>query len=365
MSPESSFMLFASGWMLLAIATLPAQVSGTTSQEQVTPGTVVTETFPLFDDQIAVSQAHVEWLATKEDAGMQATLRYLASVNGSTVALSSINRDFRMYKDTVSQAGTDETLESGIGSLCSTMQSFRSETDAQLEASDGNPADLKVQVQSAIAGTPAVKELEDQYWETRSGTELSGFDKWVGRISVPISQLQESGYEVTAAQEKLTEITAMRSSLANALRARNDAGIGQARETIHAASIEYATTVRNAKKTSSENEQVGTMIDQSEGVLTRSGMMNADLKSQGVNCTQTQMLVEAGHYQISTARTQIKSGNGTGARETLFQCKVTLQSLRDAYRGILIREDLPGTTAQGVLSVARSLDVSAARMGAN
>jgi hypothetical protein len=170
-----------------------------------------------------------------------------------------------------------------------------------------------------------------------------------------------SGYEVTAAQEKLTEITAMRSSLANALRARDDAAVGQARETIHAASIEYATTVRNVKKTSPESEQVVTILDQSEGVLTRSGMMNADLQSIGINCTQTQRLVETGHYQISTVQTQMKSGNAPGARATLSQFKGTLQSLRDAYRGILVREDLPDTTAQGVLSVAQSLDVMSVR----
>ena len=40
------------------------------------------------------------------------------------------------------------------------------------------------------------------------------------------------------AQEKLAEIAAMRDSLADALRARDNTGIEQARETIHAASIE-------------------------------------------------------------------------------------------------------------------------------
>jgi len=213
-------------------------------------------------------------------------------------------------------------------------------------------------------GDPVIKVPGDQYWDTRSSTELTDFDQWVGRVSVPVSQLQGSGYEVTTAQEKLTEITAMRSSLAHALWARNDASIEEPRETIHAASIDYETMVRNVKKTGSESEEVRTTIDQSEGVLTRSGMMNADLKSLGINCTQTQRLVETGHYQISMVQTQMKTGNAQGARATLSQFKDTLQSLRDAYREILIREDLPQTTAQGVLSVAQSLDVMSARMSA-
>ncbi|MGA2122438.1 MAG: hypothetical protein ABSG49_10430 [Methanoregula sp.] len=244
------------------------------------------------------------------------------------------------------------------------MDLFRTETDVQMKTAGGNPADLNVQVQSAVAGTPVINVPGDQYWDTRSSTELTDFDQWVGRVSVPVSQLQGSGYEVTTAQEKLTEITSMRSSLANALWARNDASTEEPRETIHAASIDYETMVRNVKKTGSESEEVRTTIDQSEGVLTRSGMMNADLKSLGINCTQTQRLVETGHYQISTIQTQMKTGNAPGARATLSQFKDTLQSLRDAYRGILIREDLPQTTAQGVLSVAQSLDVISARMNA-
>ena len=179
---------------------------------------------------------------------MQATMRYLASVNGSTGMLSSINRDFRIYMDAARHAGTDTKLQSGLAALCSTMDQFRSETDARMTTTGGDPAVLRAQVQEAVAG-PAIDQLEDQYWETRYVAELTDFDEWVKRVGVPIGQLQENGYEVTPAQEKLAEITAMRDRLADALRARDNTGIEEARETIHAASIEYATAIRNVKKT--------------------------------------------------------------------------------------------------------------------
>jgi hypothetical protein len=361
MSSKSSLMLFAAGWMLLALATLPAQVSGAAQQEPAAPGTVITETFPLFCDQIGIRQAHIAWLAAKEDAGMQATMRYLASVNGSTGTLSSINRDFRIYLDATRHAGTDAKLQSGLAALCSTMDQFRSETDARMTTTSGDPAVLRAQVQEAVA-SPAIDQLEDQYWETRYVAELTDFDEWVQRAGSPIRQLQESGYEVTPAQEKLTEIAAMRDRLADALRARDNTGIEKARETIHAASIAYATAIRNAKKTTSENEQMATILDQSEGVLTRSGMMNANLSSLGINCTQAQALVGTGHSQISAVQAQIGAGNAREARATLSEFRGTLQSLRDAYRAILVREDLPQTTAQGVLSVAQSLDVMSVRV---
>ena len=355
-------MLFAAGWVLLALATLPVQASGATQAEAATPGTVITGTFPLFGDQIGVRQAHVAWLAAKDEAGMQATMRYLASVNGSTGTLSSISRDFRVYMDAARHAGTDAKLRYGLAAMSSTMDLFRAETDAQLVSSGGDPMELRAQVQSAVAGTPAIDLLEDQYWETRAVSELSDFDQWMKRVGDPMQQLQENGYEVTPAQEKFTEITAMRDRLEDALRARDDAGIEQARETIHAASIAYATTIRDLKKTRSEDEEMAAILDQSTGVLARSGTMNADLLSLGINCTETRVLVGTGNSQISVAQTQMNAGNFREARAAIAGFRGTLQSLRDAYRAILIREDLPRSTAQDVLSVAQSLDRMSVRM---
>lgn len=355
-------MLFAAGWLLLAFSTLPAPVSGAVIQEDASAGIAPVGTFPLLDTSLVVRQAHVAWLAGKEDAGMQVTMRYLAQVNGSTATLSSINRDFRVYLEAVRHASTDERLGSGIAALCSTMESFRQETRVQLNAAGGDPEDLRAQVQAAVAQDPVSLQLEDQYWETRTEAELSGFDQWTREAGMAAGQLQESGYEVTPAQEKLAEITAMRAGLENALRIRDDTGIEQAREAIHGASITYATLVRDAKKVSSEQEEMGNVIDQSEGVLTRSGMMNADLQSLGVNCTLPQQLVATGHDQIRAVQTRMNAGNAAGAREALAEFQGTLQCLRDHYRGILIREDLPQTTAQGVLSVAQSLDVMSVRV---
>jgi hypothetical protein len=362
MSSKSSLLLFAFGWCLLAVATLPVQASAATSEAGVTPATAVTETFPLLDNQITIRQAHIVWLASKEETGMQDTMRYLSAINASIGQLSSLNREFRMNEDAIRNASTPEQVESGLVALCSITSLFRAETDARMERRGKNTTELREQVQSAIAEDYEVRSLEDQYWETRSGTGLSDFDQWIQRTDRTLTQLRENGYEVTAAQEKLTEIIAMRSELADALRARDDDAIEQARETIHAASVDYATTVRMMKQHSTEREQMEMLINQSQGVLIRSGMMNAELNARGINCTQVQVLVDTGQYQISTAQAQLLSGNTTGAGTTLSRFKDTIRSLRDAYRSILIREDLPQTTAKSVLSVAQSMDLMSVRM---
>jgi hypothetical protein len=295
---------------------------------------------------------------------MQATIGYVASINGSTGVLSSIHGDFENCLGSISLATTPADMRNDLSDLRRITESFRGETDARLREAGGSPETLRNVVQEATSGNPDVTRAEDRYWETRMRLGLSDFDQWVQQAGSSVTQLQESGYETASSQEKLTEIITMRSTLETAFRTRNDADIDQARKTIHGATVEYAQAIRAAKKIVPEREMEGNLLDQGEGVLTRSGMMNANLTSLGINCSTTRTLVETGHAQIAATMEQVNNGDVRGARNTLAQLNETILALRDNYRGILVREDLPQTTAQGVLSVAQSLDVMSARLGA-
>jgi hypothetical protein len=71
-----------------------------------------------------------------------------------------------------------------------------------------------------------------------------------------------------------------------------------------------------------------------------------------------------GKIQILEAQNLSRDRDADGAKAYLSEFRNTLKALRDTYRGILVNEDLPQATAQGVLSVAQSLDVTAAQTGA-
>jgi hypothetical protein len=177
-------------------------------------------------------------------------------------------------------------------------------------------------------------------------------------------QLPETGYETTSTQENIKEITTMHSTLRTAFRAGNNTGSNQKRTTTHGETGEYAKVIGAEKKIVQKPEKEGNLLEQGEGVLTRSGMMNADLISLGIDCAETRILIETGHAQIASILHHVRAGDVRGARACLVQLDGTVRSLRDGYRGILVREDLPRITAQGVLSVAQSLDVMSVRLGA-
>jgi hypothetical protein len=157
------------------------------------------------------------------------------------------------------------------------------------------------------------------------------------------------------------EIITMRNELATVLRTRDNPGIGQAHKKIHAASIGFARTVRELRQNVSQDTSIRQRIEEGRAVMTRAGMVNADLLAQGLS-ESAGTYVAVGTTQLAVATTQLDKGNPEGAKTTLLQFRITVESMRDSYRAVLIKEDLPRTTAQGVLSVAQSLDITAARM---
>jgi hypothetical protein len=264
----------------------------------------------------------------------------------------------------ISSTGSDTVLDSELENLRSITRSFRQETDLQMRTVNGNPDTIRTEVQSAVEGSSELQLLLDKYWRVRENTELADFDTRINRAHETLGILLENGHEIAPAQEKLTEIVTMRTELATTLRIRNNAGIELAHKKIHATSIEYARIISNLKTTASADTRLGQTIDQGIGVMTRSGMVNANLAHSGIDLTQADELVTQGKNQILAAQNQSRNSDVDGAKVSLSEFRNTLKALRDTYRGILVKEDLPQSTAQGVLSVAQSLDITAAQIGA-
>ena len=105
----------------------------------------------------------------------------------------------------------------------------------------------------------------------------------------------------------------------------------------------------------------GEIVVMGNGVMTRVRMVNTSLSGLGIDCGSIETLTRAGTVQLVTAQEMLLAGNNPGTRSAIARFRATVVSLRDAYREVLVREDLPGETARGVLSVAQSLDVTAAR----
>ena len=364
MLTKKSMLLFVSCWLLLAVVSLPSGALAATSPQMSDAGTVYSDTFPIMENQFTVRQAHLVYLAVKEEVGMQATIRYIASRKGSTGTLAGMMVKTDTSVHALGSAGSDTVLDAELGNLRGITRLFRAETGLQMNAVRGNPNDLRAEVQSAVESSPELPLLMDKYWKVRERTELADFDQRVTRAQGTLGTLAENGHEIAPAQEKLTEIITMRTELATALRSRNSAGIELAHKKIHATSIEYARIISTLKSAATNDTRLMQTIDQGIGVMTRSGMVNINLAQSGIDTSRADELVMRGKIQILGAQNRSRDGDSDGAKALLREFRTNLNTLRDTYRAILAKEDLPQATAQGVLSVAQSLDVTAAQIGA-
>jgi hypothetical protein len=155
----------------------------------------------------------------------------------------------------------------------------------------------------------------------------------------------------------------MPTTLAGTIRARRNAGVAPACPAVHPDYSAFIRTIPPIMKTQSTINPLGDILTRSDGVMTRVRMVNTTLRHLRIDCSELDILAGTGTAQLVTAQAMVRAGNRQGTRSALSQFRDTVTTLRDAYRGILVREDLPGETAQGVLSVAQSLDVTAVQAG--
>jgi hypothetical protein len=359
---KNSLLLFATSWLLLAVFLLPAHASAITNQGTITTAPSSSDTFPLFNNDITVSKAHLAWLVAKEEVGMQTTIRYIAVRNGSTGTLTTLMIKTDNANGAINAAATGSALDKELDDLRDITGSFHDETEVQMKAVHGDPVELRTLVQSAVADSSEVQLLGARYWQIRQSAELADFDQRVKHLEGILVTLPGNGNAESTAQEKLSEIVTMRTGLAIALEARDDNGIELAHKEIHTTSIEYAQIIRNLRDMASVDARLGDTLDQSAAVLTRSGILNTDLKHKGVNTTGPDLLVALGKTQLGTVRNAIGAGNGTGAQPALSEVRETEIRLRDSYRDLLVSQDLPQNSSESVLSVVRSLDITASRL---
>jgi len=365
MPDKRSLFLFVSCWLLLAAVLLPSSASAAVVVRAACPGTITSDTFPIMQDPVVVRQAQLAYLTGKEQIGMQATIRYIASRNGSPATLTALAEKTETAAGSIGSPNPSAALlDARLQDLRELARQFRTETDRQMVSVNGNPDTLRTDIQSATDSSAVLQQLLDTYWKVRESTELADFDQQVACAQGTLGTLGKNGHEVAPAQEKLTEIITMRTELATALRSRNNAGIESAHKKIHTTSIEYARIIGTLKAAASSETRLGQTIDQGIGVITRSGMVNSNLEQTGVDTARARDLVTQGKTQILAAQNQCRGSNTDGCRASLAQFRKTLTSLRDTYRGILTSQDLPQATAQSVLSVAQSLDLTSAQVGA-
>lgn len=143
--------------------------------------------------------------------------------------------------------------------------------------------------------------------------------------------------------------------------AREDAGMGQVHNSFL---LKDPARIRcTSRMAGSEDARWTEFLDSVEKVLSRAVQLNTNLRSHGVTITSAEELIGTGNSLVAGMRSYSCCPVPGETRPGPVRLGETVSLLRDTYRRILIREDLPSATAKEVLTVAQLFDKIAGGMG--
>ena len=196
-------------------------------------------------DTIALRQAYLGWQSAQQEAGMDATIWYIIARNGSVKTLSALREKYHAGSLRIPGCNSMDSLDMIQVSLTGVARQFNEETHARMEASSANEEDLAAAVSGATESDARARQLEDEYWMTRMVSEPSSLDRYIRESQGTLTALQEYGYNVAAAQEKLYQITAMRNDFVVALGTHDYGSAKSTWEKIQGASAGFEEQVRD------------------------------------------------------------------------------------------------------------------------
>jgi len=153
----------------------------------------------------------------------------------------------------------------------------------------------------------------------------------------------------------------MRTDFERTPTAREDAGIGQVHNSF--LSRGPGMTRCTSRTAGSEDARWTKTLDTVDEVLSRAVQLNTNLRSHGVTITSAEELIGNGNSLVAGMRSYSCCQVPGETRPGPVRLGETVSLLRDTYRRILIREDLPSATAKEVLTVAQLFDKIAGGMG--
>lgn len=319
--------------------------------------------YPVMDNNVDSQKAHLTWKAAVRETEMTASVGYVATLNGtSTATLDSLVSQYTGQEAQIAGLSTHIGLNNLLRDMNQVNVQFRHELRAQMKNGKGRAAELKAQVDAAVQSNADLASLENTYWSMRTTNELENFDTRVERAASSLTVLKAKGYDTTAAQAKLDEIKAQRPLLESALNSHDRTQIQAVQQQILTLSQQLAQIVKDLQVQVPQEKKIQFHISEGNRAVARADMVNADLKSLGIDTTSAEQYTAAAKTDLAAAQSSLDAKDLTGAQASLDTAKADLKSLAQAYRDIAKRFQDDAATAATLSSTAQALDSTTASM---
>jgi len=322
----------------------------------VFPLSVFASDFPILDKQVEIRKVHLEWIGAICEKSMEAVVDYIDEISNdtSTERLDSLLGEFREKAGEIETLTTHVTLDNRLRQLANVTADFRLEAQRLMEEKNGKILGLLSRIAHRLEENKGeLNELKDEYWQTRERNVLEILDACVGGAQDVLDTLEERGYNITAAQGKLSEITLKRSDLTDALHNRKNVRVLQVELEILALSAELGQIVKDLQVEIPQKEVIEYWLAVCDRALERIDTVISELKDLGLGVTALEEAHSKAETDLEEAKEAFDSGNLLKALGALSDLKSDLIELKEAYEELI--KDLSGHMKEKVESLIEAL----------
>ena len=331
----------------------------------LSPGFALASDYPILDNQVETRIAQLEWILGIQEVSMGAVVEYINEVSedNGTATLTIILADFSGRLDGLSSYSTHVGLNNFLRDLKDVTRDFRDESKDMMTEYDGKYLVLIARIALKLEDSETQLEaLKDNYWTVRSGNVLENFDIRIERAEGILDLLETRGYNITEADAKLAEISALRVELVAALEAEDNLEILAVSLESLELSGELALIVKNLQVTIPPKRVIGHWVNVGNRVVDRTGTIIDELKTVGLDVSTLEAIHSEAESHASLAEEKYGEGDLVGAVNALTDLQGDIEDLIDAYTGLVFPEGIPAEVETAMSNLANKLQEIATKL---
>jgi len=331
----------------------------------LTPGLALASDYPVLDNQVETRRAQLEWLLGVQEFSMEAVVEYISEVSegNGTTTMSSILADLSGRIDGISSYTTHVGLNNFLRDLKDVSKDFRDESKDMMTTYEGKYLTLIARIASKLEDSQAALDLlKDNYWTVRSGNVLENFDIRVERAQGILDLLEARGYNITEADSKLAEISALRDDLEAALATEDNLEILEVGLETLELSGELVLIVKDLQVTVPPKRVVGHWVNVGNRVVERIGPIISELKTLGLDVSTLETIHGEAVTHAALAEEKHGEGDLIGAVDALIDLQSDIEDLIDAYTGLVFPDGVPAEVETAMSNLAAKLQEIATKL---
>jgi hypothetical protein len=317
----------------------------------------------LMPSEIAIRQAHLDWVALTTEVEMNAAITYISPLYSTdTARLNVLLADFKEQEAFIPATTTRAGFEDLTGEMRAVRAQFRNESGIQMTTGYGKWNDLSLQVRAATTNNPYIDEKQQAYWSVRRTNQLKDFDAWVLDTQASLDLLTKQGFDMAAAQRSLDVIGSKRPDLLAALESKNEDQIASVNGVIRPLTQQLGVQVQEAQAQVSEAERMQFLVEQGYRVVKRADIINNDLTMILLDIGPAEPALRQLKTDLAATDRMLATRNLGMAKTPFTLVKQDLRDLSMAYRDTANTATLPEDLTATLRAMVITLDNAADQM---